>query len=112
MFDNLIFSIFIYFILLNILLNIFLYINILIMEKININHYILDFAKKNILLFIIFIILLGVYPVQKIYLPKLYGKSISVISNKNKFIQSLKILLFVYIIIQFFMLLIILYKVI
>ena len=71
------------------------------MEKININHYILDFAKKNILLFIIFIILLGVYPVQKIYLPKLYGKSISVISNKNKFIQSLKILLFVYIIIQF-----------
>ena len=71
------------------------------MEKISINNYILDFAKKNILLFIIFVILLGVYPVQKIYLPKLYGKSISVITNKNKFIQSLKILLFVYIIIQF-----------
>ena len=71
------------------------------MEKININKYILDFAKKNILLFIIFIILLGVYPIQKILLPKLYGKSISVIGNKNKFIQSIKILLIVYILVQF-----------
>ena len=70
------------------------------MEKISINNYILDFAKKNILLFIIFVILLGVYPVQKIYLPKLYGKSISVITNKNKFIQSLKYY-YLYIIIQF-----------
>lgn len=68
--------------------------------NISINKYIYEFIKSNIILFLVYIFLLGVYPLQKIILPKFYGKAISNISNKNLFIKNIKNILIIFGIIQ------------
>jgi ABC-type multidrug transport system fused ATPase/permease subunit len=74
-----------------------------IIEKVNINQYFLDYLIENKILFITFIILLGTYPLHKVILPKYYGKVISSLNIKkinNKFIEEAKHLLYLYTFIQ------------
>lgn len=70
-------------------------------QTVNINNYFLEYLKKKKIIFIIYCLLLIVYPLQRIYLPQYYGKIISNLnSNKNKFMNDVKILIFLFILIQ------------
>ena len=69
-------------------------------ENVNINKYLLEYLNIKIP-FIISCLLLFVYPLQKIYLPQYYGKVIANLNNnKNKFINDIKILIFIFVVIQ------------
>lgn len=74
------------------------------MNKVNINNYLLEYIQENKIIFIICFILLFTYPLQKIGLPKYYGKVISSISDnkleKQSFFNNVKILLIIYSLIQ------------
>lgn len=74
------------------------------MNKVNINNYLLEYIQDNKIIFIICFILLFTYPLQKIGLPKYYGKVISVISDnkldKKSFFNNVKVLLIIYSLIQ------------
>lgn len=72
-------------------------------EKLDINQYFYEYMLQNKLTFLICALLLFTYPLQKVVLPKYYGKVISNLqdgSNK-KFIESAKMLLIIYASIQF-----------
>ena len=70
------------------------------MNKVNINDYLLEYIKINKLTFLLCFILLFTYPLQKIGLPKYYGKVISNLSDakikKNEFFNLLIFLLLIY----------------
>ena len=71
-------------------------------EKLDINQYFYEYMLQNKLTFLICALLLFTYPLQKVVLPKYYGKVISNLqdgSNK-KFIESAKMLLVIYASIQ------------
>ncbi len=53
------------------------------MNKVNINNYLLEYININKLTFLLCFILLFTYPLQKIGLPKYYGKVISNISDSK-----------------------------
>lgn len=72
-------------------------------QKIDINKYFLDYMFENKFIFLLFILLLGTYPLQKVILPKYYGNVISALNNNpkdNSFIDAAKHLLFLYTFIQ------------
>lgn len=72
-------------------------------EKLDVNQYFYEYMLQNKPTFLICALLLFTYPLQKVVLPKYYGKVISNLqdgSNKN-FIESAKMLLIVYASIQF-----------
>ena len=72
-------------------------------QKIDINKYFLDYMVENKFIFLLFILLLGTYPLQKVILPKYYGNVISALNNNpkdNSFIDAAKHLLFLYTFIQ------------
>tara|TARA_A100001011_G_scaffold357319_2_gene402076 strand:+ start:396 stop:2084 length:1689 start_codon:yes stop_codon:yes gene_type:complete len=71
-------------------------------EKLDINQYFFEYMLQNKFTFFLCALLLFTYPLQKVVLPKYYGKVISNLqdgSNK-KFIESAKILLVIYASIQ------------
>ena len=74
------------------------------MNKVNINNYLLEYIQENKIIFFICFVLLFTYPLQKIGLPKYYGKVISSISDnkleKQSFFNNVKILLIIYSLIQ------------
>ena len=49
-------------------------------EKVNINSYFMQYMWKHKVLFVFYILLLFVYPIHRIVVPKFYGK---VITNLN-----------------------------
>tara|TARA_Y100000389_G_scaffold191863_1_gene218659 strand:- start:2419 stop:4119 length:1701 start_codon:yes stop_codon:yes gene_type:complete len=75
----------------------------MLIEKLNINEYFYDYLIENKIIFSSCLILLFTYPLQKVVLPKYYGKVISNLgdSSKKKFIENAKMLLIVYASIQF-----------
>ncbi len=72
-------------------------------KKVNINSYFINYISEHKSLFLLYFLLLFTYPLQKIVLPKYYGKVISTLNkgNSNNFIDNVKILLFIYVTIQF-----------
>lgn len=73
-------------------------------EELNINKYFYDYLLENKSTFVICTLLLFTYPLQRVVLPKYYGKVISSLqnsSNKN-FIEDSKMLLLVFCCVQFF----------
>jgi ABC-type multidrug transport system fused ATPase/permease subunit len=69
-------------------------------NKVNMNQYLIEYLKQNKILFFIYILLLFIYPLHKVILPKYYGKVISSL-NKNKnttFLDNVKILLFIFVV--------------
>lgn len=69
-------------------------------NKVNMNQYLIEYLKQNKFLFFIYILLLFIYPLHKVILPKYYGKVISSL-NKNKnttFLDNVKILLFIFVV--------------
>ena len=72
-------------------------------EKLDINLYFYEYLLQNKFTFFVCSLLLLTYPLQKVVLPKYYGKVISNLqdgSNK-KFVESAKMLLIIYASIQF-----------
>ena len=72
-------------------------------ERLDINQYFYEYLLQNKFTFFLCSLLLLTYPLQKVVLPKYYGKVISNLqdgSNK-KFVESAKILLVIYASIQF-----------
>ena len=70
-------------------------------ELVNINKYLFDYLLQKKGLLFINCILLIVKPLQKIYIPQYYGKVITNLnSNKDKFFSDVKILIFIYILVQ------------
>ena len=69
-------------------------------NKVNINQYLIEYLKQHKLLFLLYILLLFIYPLHRVMLPKYYGKVISSLNqNKNnKFMENVKILLFIFVI--------------
>lgn len=75
----------------------------MLIEKLNINEYFYDYLIENKVVFFSCALLLFTYPLQKVVLPKYYGKVISNLgdSSKKTFIENAKMLLIVYASIQF-----------
>ena len=74
----------------------------MVIEKLDINQYFYEYMLQNKLTFLTCALLLFTYPLQKVVLPKYYGKVISNLqdgSNK-KFMESAKILLIIFVSIQ------------
>ena len=74
-------------------------------DKININSYFEEYVKLNPLTFIIYFLLLFLYPLHRVVLPKYYGKVISSLKgdegkSNSTFLSNIKLLLIIYIIIQ------------
>ena len=69
---------------------------------ININHFLYDFMLKNMVLFFVVFVLLLNYPLQKVILPKYYGKVISRLKQNpdKKFFDDIKIILCIYALVQ------------
>lgn len=76
-------------------------------DKINITKYFLQYVRENPLLFLADFLLLFVYPLHRVLLPKYYGKVITSlkgdinINDTSDFVKNLFHLLIIYIIIQF-----------
>jgi ABC-type multidrug transport system fused ATPase/permease subunit len=76
-------------------------------DKINITKYFYQYVKQNPLLFLADFLLLFVYPLHRVVLPKYYGKVITSlkgninINEKSNFVKNLFHLLIIYVIIQF-----------
>jgi ABC-type multidrug transport system fused ATPase/permease subunit len=73
-------------------------------EELNINKYFYDYLLENKSTFVVCTLLLFTYPLQRVVLPKYYGKVISSLQNSpNKdFIEDSKMLLLVYSAVQLF----------
>ena len=75
-------------------------------EKIDINSYFLEYIQQRPLLFIIYFVLLFVYPLHRVVLPKYYGKVITSLKGKldfnldSEFVRNLMYLLGIYVAIQ------------
>lgn len=71
-------------------------------EKLNINKYFYEYLLENKFTFFICVLLLFTYPLQKVVLPKYYGKVISSLQNSNNkdFFSNAKILLLIYSFVQ------------
>jgi len=69
-------------------------------NKVNINQYLIEYLKQHKLLFLFYISLLFIYPLQRVILPKYYGKVISNLNQNqtNKFLVNIKFLLLVFVI--------------
>ncbi len=70
------------------------------MKYVDINRYFIEFIKNNFLLFLIYFLLLIVYPFHRIVLPKMYGKVIHSLKENNTFINNVYNLIGVYVFIQ------------
>ena len=76
-------------------------------KKVDINSYFIEFVKSKPLLFFIYFLLLFLYPLHRVILPKYYGKVISSLKDnvkmnlKSDFIQNTIFLLGIYVVIQF-----------
>ncbi len=71
-------------------------------KKVDINTYFLNYLMENKVLFAMYCLLLFTYPLQRVVLPKYYGKIISSL-NKGKndyFLENVKWLLVIYVFIQ------------
>ena len=53
-------------------------------KKVDINSYFIEFVKSKPLLFFIYFILLFLYPLHRVVLPKYYGKVISSLKETAK----------------------------
>ena len=75
-------------------------------KKVDINSYFIEFVKSKPLLFFIYFILLFLYPLHRVVLPKYYGKVISNLKDTAKlnlnsdFTQNIFMLLGIYVLIQ------------
>lgn len=75
-------------------------------EKVDINSYFIEFVKSKPLLFFIYFLLLFLYPLHRVILPKYYGKVISNLKDNSKlsfnsdFVQNILMLLGIYVLIQ------------
>ena len=75
-------------------------------EHVDINSYFIEFMKMNPLTFIFYFLLMFMYPLHKVVLPKYYGKVISSLKNKinmssnNEFVKNIISLLSIYVVIQ------------
>ena len=82
----------------------------MIHEKVNINRYFMQYMWKHKFLFAFYILLLFVYPIHRIVVPKYYGKVITNLNKNNKtFMSNIKTLLFFFIVYNIFIAL--LYKI-
>lgn len=68
-------------------------------NKVDINYYLIEYIKQNKLLFLFYVLLLFIYPLHKVILPKYYGKVISNLnqSKNQKFMVNVKYLLYIFI---------------
>ena len=68
-------------------------------NKVDINNYLIEYIKQNKLLFLFYVLLLFIYPLHKVILPKYYGKVISNLnqSKNQKFMENVKYLLYIFI---------------
>ena len=72
-------------------------------EKVNINSYFMQYMWKHKVLFVFYILLLFVYPIHRIVVPKFYGKVITNLNkNDKKFMSNIKILLFFFVVYNIF----------
>lgn len=75
-------------------------------ENVDINSYFIEFVKSKPLLFFIYFLLLFLYPLHRVILPKYYGKVISNLKDNSKlsfnsdFVQNILMLLGIYVLIQ------------
>ena len=71
-------------------------------EKLDINRYFYEYLLQNKVIFFACTILLLIYPLQKVVLPKYYGKVLSDLhtGSENKFMKSAKALLMIYAAVQ------------
>lgn len=75
-------------------------------KKVDINSYFIEFVKSKPLLFFIYFILLFLYPLHRVILPKYYGKVISNLKDtaqlnlNSEFAQNIFMLLGIYVLIQ------------
>ena len=75
-------------------------------QKVDINSYFIEFVKSKPLLFFIYFILLFLYPLHRVILPKYYGKVISNLKDtaqlnlNSEFAQNIFMLLGIYVLIQ------------
>ena len=69
-------------------------------NKVDINYYLIEYIKQNKILFLFYVLLLFIYPLHKVILPKYYGKVISNLnqSKNQKFMENVKYLLYIFII--------------
>ena len=72
-------------------------------KRVNINAYLVTYLKEHKVTFFVFCLLLFVYPLQRIVIPKYYGK---VISSLNKgenasFIENVKYMVYLYIAVSY-----------
>lgn len=72
-------------------------------DELNINQYFYDYLLENKLIFFVCVMLLFTYPLQRVILPKYYGKVISSLQDKSNkgFIDNATILLVIYALVQF-----------
>tara|TARA_A100001015_G_scaffold286449_1_gene355132 strand:- start:158 stop:1894 length:1737 start_codon:yes stop_codon:yes gene_type:complete len=68
-------------------------------NKVDINYYLIEYIKQNKILFLFYVLLLFIYPLHKVILPKYYGKVISNLnqSKNKKFMENVKYLLYIFI---------------
>ena len=68
-------------------------------NKVDINYYLIEYIKQNKILFLFYVLLLFIYPLHKVILPKYYGKVISNLnqSKNQKFMENVKYLLYIFI---------------
>ena len=71
-------------------------------DKVNINDYFLEYMKHHKIKFFMYFLILIVYPIRGIILPKYYGIIISSLNKgkSNSFMNNVKIFLFIYFFIQ------------
>ena len=71
-------------------------------EKVNINVYFMQYLLENKILFFIYCLLLFVYPLQRVVLPKYYGKVITSLNKgfDKQCLQNAKGLLYIFVFIQ------------
>lgn len=73
-------------------------------EEVNINQYLIEYLKDHKWTFFVFCLLLTTYPLQRITIPKYYGKVIASLNKgeNHSFVQNVKGLILFYIIVQIF----------
>ena len=73
-------------------------------QDVNINQYLIEYLGQHKMTFFVFCLLLTTYPLQRITIPKYYGKVIASLNKgENKsFVQNVKWLIIFYIIVQLF----------
>ena len=73
-------------------------------NQVNINTYLIEYLKEHKATFVVFCLLLTTYPLQRITIPKYYGKVIASLNKgeNNLFVNNVKWLIIFYIIVQLF----------